>query len=111
MSHRTFREDFVLYEKIVTKGGRTVYRALPERRVEVSPELANALFLVLVGATVTNLEKNLPGHSRTLREIQSVEQSLRVIAAGPYFDKSLLPLAWGMFNAALLFVEEEAGAV
>lgn len=40
----------MLYEKITTPGGRTTYRPLSARRVEVTPEVANALFLILIGA-------------------------------------------------------------
>lgn len=94
----------MLYEKITTPGGRTTYQPLSARRVEVTPEMANALFLILIGATIVNLEKNLPEHSRTRREIAAIEDSLRVIGAKS--DPALLPVAWGALDAALAFVEE-----
>jgi len=94
----------MLYEKITTPGGRTMYRPLSERRIEVTPKMANALLMMLIGATIVNLENNLPEHSRTRREVLNIEQSLRVI--GLASDPELLPVAWGALNAALAFVDE-----
>lgn len=94
----------MLYEKITTPGGRTTYRPLSARRVEVTPEMANALFLILIGATIVNLENNLPEHSRTRREIATIEKSLQVI--GGKTDPALLPVAWGALDSALAFVDE-----
>ncbi|MDX9709951.1 MAG: hypothetical protein RBT64_10405 [Trichloromonas sp.] len=99
-----------LYEKHTSPSGRVTYRPLAERRVEIDAELANAFLLTLIGATIVNMETNLQPHSRALREIQTIEKSLRTISAGQDLDPSMYPLAWGALNAALAFLEEEAGA-
>ena len=99
-----------LYEKHTSPSGRVTYRPLAERRVEMDAELANAFLLTLIGATIVNMENNLQPHSRARREIQTIEKSLRTISAGQDLDPSMYPLAWGALNAALAFLEEEAGA-
>jgi hypothetical protein len=99
-----------LYEKHTSPSGRVTYRPLAERRVEIDAELANAFLLTLIGATIVNMETNLQPHSRARREILTIEKSLRTISAGQDLAPEMYPIAWGALNAALGFLEEEAGA-
>lgn len=101
-----------LYEKTM-QWGRVRYVPWQER-YRATLHLEDAELCTILSGMVTGFlmaaEDHFPPHARVRREIQTIEKSLRTISAGQDLDPSMYPLAWGALNAALAFLEDEAGA-
>lgn len=100
-----------LYEKIVSKGGKTSYRPYvpPDNSMmDIPQDQVITLLTTLTISMLMSVSNQMPDHAKAAREIRKVEQSVLGLAklnAAP-LDEQLVNIGIACWNSAIRTMQE-----